>query len=37
MMRNNYRLALRKVDQIMSLAEGLIDKVEIIHAGDGEE
>ena len=33
----NYRLALRKVDQIMKLAEEVIVKIEKKHADDGEE
>lgn len=33
----NYRLALRKVDQIMQLADKLIDQIEKLHENDSEE
>ena len=33
----NYRLAVRKVDQIMKLADDLFKKIEKIHEKDNEE
>ena len=33
----NYRLALRKVDQIMQLADKVIEKIEELHEKDSEE
>ena len=33
----NYRLALRKVDQIMKLADHLLSKIEELHEKDGAE